>query len=76
MTKLLYGCGLRLSECTNIRVNNLNFDAMILTIHDGKDKKDRTLPLPEAILTDLKKPVNTGDHTCMAVMFKKLSNLL
>jgi len=58
MTKLLYGCGLRLSECTNIRVNNLNFDAMILTIHDGKGKKDRTLPLPEAILTDLKKQVN------------------
>ena len=57
MTKLLYGCELRLSECTNIRVNNLNFDAMILTIHDGKGKKDRTLPLPEAIFADLKKQV-------------------
>ncbi len=57
IVKLLYGCGLRLSECTNIRVNNLNFDAMILTIHDGKGKKDRTLPLPKVILSDLKKQV-------------------
>ncbi|MEN8212320.1 MAG: integron integrase [Thermodesulfobacteriota bacterium] len=58
MVKLLYGCGLRLSECTNIRIHNLNFDAMILTIHDGKGKKDRTLPLPAVILSDLKKQVN------------------
>ena len=53
IVKLLYGCGLRLSECMNIRMNNLNFDARILTIHDGKGKKDRTLPLPEAIMPDL-----------------------
>ena len=30
IAKLLYGCGLRLSECMNIRINNLNFDALIL----------------------------------------------
>ena len=58
IAKLLYGCGLRLSECTNIRVNNLNFDAMILTIHNGKGKKDRTLPLPKALLFDLKKQID------------------
>ena len=40
--KLLYGCGLRLSECLNLRVGCLNFDAGILTVHDGKGKKDRT----------------------------------
>ncbi len=53
IVKLLYGCGLRLSECMNIRMNNLNFDAHILTIHDGKGKKDRSLPLPETIMSDL-----------------------
>jgi len=53
IVKLLYGCGLRLSECMNIRMNNLNFDARILTIPDGKGKKDRTVPLPETILTEL-----------------------
>jgi integron integrase len=53
MVKLLYGCGLRLSECLNIRVNNFNFDAGVLTVHDGKGKKDRTLPLPEKLRQEL-----------------------
>jgi integrase len=43
---MLYGCGLRLFECLNLRVNNFNFDEKILTVHDGKGKKDRTVPLP------------------------------
>jgi len=37
----------------NIRINNLNFDTGILTIHDGKGGKDRTLPLPETLISDL-----------------------
>ncbi|MCK4603396.1 MAG: tyrosine-type recombinase/integrase [Deltaproteobacteria bacterium] len=36
MAKLLYGCGLRISECINLRVHDFNFDAGILTVHDGK----------------------------------------
>ena len=59
IVKFLYGCGLRLSECMNIRINNLNFDALILTIHDGKGKKGRTLPLPETLLFDLEQQVDT-----------------
>jgi integron integrase len=50
---MLYGCGLRLSECMNIRINALNFDHGLLTVHDGKGKKDRTLPLPEVIVPNL-----------------------
>ena len=54
IVKLLYGCGLRLFECLNLRINNFNFDAGILTIHDGKGKKDRAVPLPEVLLPELK----------------------
>ena len=54
VVKLLYGCGLRLFECLNLRVGCFNFDAMILTVHDGKGKKDRTVPLPHLILPELK----------------------
>jgi integron integrase len=54
VVKLLYGCGLRLSECLNLRIHNFNFDHHVLTIHDGKGKKDRTVPLPESIREDLK----------------------
>ncbi len=53
VVKLLYGCGLRLSECLNLRINNFNFDAGILTIHDGKGKKDRTVPIPKVLYEEL-----------------------
>jgi len=55
VVKLLYGCGLRVSECVGLRVQNFNFDAGILTIHDGKGKKDRTVPIPETLADELKK---------------------
>lgn len=55
IAKLLYGCGLRLSECLGLRVSNFNFDAGILTIHDGKGQKDRTVPLPVSLVPELKK---------------------
>ena len=57
VVNLLYGCGLRLSECLKLRIHNFNFDHHVLTIHDGKGKKDRTLPLPEAIRDDLKNQI-------------------
>nr|WP_298438893.1 tyrosine-type recombinase/integrase [Geobacter sp.] len=50
---LLFGCGLRLFECLQLRVRDFNFDAGVLTVH-GKGKKDRTVPLPESILPELK----------------------
>ncbi len=53
IVKLLYGCGLRLFECLTLRVNNFNFDNCVVTVHDGKGKKDRTVPLPEKILPEL-----------------------
>ena len=55
IAKLLYGCGLRLFECLKLRVQDFNFDAGIVTIHDGKGKKDRTVPIPQSIVPDLKK---------------------
>jgi integron integrase len=54
IAKLLYGCGLRLFECMQLRINDVNFDTGILTVHDGKGKKDRTVPLPENIVPELK----------------------
>ncbi|MEW6220294.1 MAG: integron integrase [Thermodesulfobacteriota bacterium] len=53
VVKLLYGCGLRLFECLRLRVQDLNFDAGVLTVHDGKGQRDRTVPIPEAVRTGL-----------------------
>ena len=54
VVKLLYGCGLRLFECLKLRVQSFNFDFGVLTVHDGKGKKDRTVPLPQILMPDLK----------------------
>lgn len=54
VVKLLYGCGLRLFEGLKLRVQHFNFAAGILTLHDGKGKKDRTVPLPQSSLPELK----------------------
>lgn len=61
--KLLYGCGLRLFECMKLRVQDLNFEMGILTVHDGKGKKDRTVPLPDALIPALKKQIEIVRHT-------------
>lgn len=62
VVKMLYGCGLRLSECLNLRVNNFNFDAGIVTIHDGKGKKDRSLPIPDLLKEELYDQLNRISH--------------
>jgi integron integrase len=54
VVKLLYGCGLRLFECLKLRVQDLNFAMRVLTVHDGKGQKDRTVPLPQALVTELR----------------------
>ncbi len=51
---LLYGCGLRLAECVNLRIHCFNLDAMLLTVHDGKGQKDRTVPLPARALPEIR----------------------
>ncbi|HIJ80967.1 MAG TPA: integron integrase [Desulfuromonadales bacterium] len=56
VVKLLFGCGLRQFECLQLRVGDFNFDAGKLTIH-GKGKKDRTVPIPVAILPELQKQI-------------------
>ncbi len=70
VVKLLYGCGLRLSECLKLRIHNFNFDHHVLTIHDGKGKKDRTVPLPKFIREDL----NAQVHRVMALHDTDLKN--
>ena len=62
VAQLLYGSGLRLAECMNLRVHCFNFDEAILTIHDGKGKKDRTVPLPRSLMPALKEQMETVER--------------
>jgi integrase len=54
IAKLLYGCGLRLFECLNLRVHCFNFDAGMLTVHNGKGKKTGRCP-SQILLPELKR---------------------
>lgn len=57
MVMLMYGCGLRLFECVSVRVSSLNLEEGVLTVRDGKGKKDRTVPLPVVLMPQLVKQV-------------------
>ena len=46
MTKLLYGCGLRLMECVRLRVKDIDFEQNQVIIREGKGMKDRSTMLP------------------------------
>lgn len=59
IVQLLYGCGLRLSECLERRVQDFNFDTGILTVHDGKGGKDRGVPIPQTLVPELKDQLET-----------------
>jgi len=54
VTKLMYGCGLRMSEVQNLRIKDIDFGFDKVYIWDGKSLKDRTVPLPLKIKDELK----------------------
>lgn len=50
MARLLYGAGLRISECLALRVKDIEFERGELTIRDSKGGKDRVTVLPVALV--------------------------
>jgi integron integrase len=52
---LLYGAGLRLEECLELRVKDLDFDRRQITVRRGKGQKDRTTMLPAAVVDPLRR---------------------
>lgn len=54
MIALGYGCGLRVSEVTDLKVADLDIDELVVHIKDAKGKKDRISVLPEKLQNDLR----------------------
>lgn len=54
MASLLYGSGLRLTECLNLRVKDLDFEYLQITVRDGKGQKYRVTMMPSSTIEPLK----------------------
>ena len=54
LIKMLYSSGLRVSECVNLRIDDLNLDDRFGIVKAGKGKKDRNMILSESLAADLK----------------------
>jgi integron integrase len=88
MARLLYGAGLRLTECTNLRVKDVDFSANQILVRDGKGFKDRVTMLPESVREELLSWIGrlksfhqqelqrgTGNATLPYAMARKYPNL-
>ena len=53
IVQLLYGGGLRLTECLRLRVKDIDFGQKLVVVRDGKGQKDRTTTLPDSIVLSL-----------------------
>lgn len=49
MASLLYGCGLRVMECAELRVKDLHLDRGEIVVREGKGDKDRVTMLPKTL---------------------------
>lgn len=52
--RLIYSCGLRVGEAVKIEVGDIHTARHRLHIREAKGGKDRYVPLPSAVLTDLR----------------------
>lgn len=50
MAELMYRCGLRLNECVQLRLMNLDVANRRVCVHDGKGGKHRDVPLPDCLV--------------------------
>ncbi|MBT8139780.1 MAG: integron integrase [Gammaproteobacteria bacterium] len=58
MAKLMYGSGLRVSECLRLRVKDIDFDRREISVRDGKGSKDRLTVMPDSVVEQLHEQIN------------------
>ncbi|MEA1958136.1 MAG: integron integrase [Chloroflexota bacterium] len=49
MAMLTYGCGLRLNECLELRIKDIDLEQNVILVRSGKGNKDRLTVLPESL---------------------------
>jgi len=71
--RLLYGCGLRISEALHLRVQDVDSSRALLTIREAKLQKDRLVPVAPSLAARLHAYTNTvvGDRAADAFFFQR-----
>lgn len=54
LVKILYGCGLRITEGIRLRVHDIDFDHKSVTVRSGKGDKDRVTTFPASVIPSIK----------------------
>ncbi len=54
MASLMYGTGLRVTECLGLRIQDLDFGYGQIVVRNGKGGKDRFVPLPNSLKEPLR----------------------
>lgn len=54
MARLLYGSGMRVAECTRLRIKDVDLQRRTLTVRSGKGNKDRVTVLPDQLLSPVR----------------------
>ena len=61
--RLLYSTGLRVSECVNLKINELELESNMGWVRSGKGSKDRAFFLSDKLSQEIKKYLQTLDET-------------
>jgi integrase/recombinase XerD len=67
--RLLYGCGCRLGEVLKLRVRDLDLNQGIVTVRQGKFRKDRLIPLALSLVNRLCKYAARFDNRPLDEIF-------
>jgi site-specific recombinase XerD len=68
--RLLYSCGLRVSEALHLHVADVDLEVGVLTIHQSKFRRDRLVPLTPALTQRLRQYVDVvGSRPDEAIFF-------
>ncbi|MDY6856667.1 MAG: integron integrase [Thermodesulfobacteriota bacterium] len=59
---LIYGTGMRVSEALRLRVQDLAFDRNEITVHSGKGDKDRRVPFPVSLKSEIYQHLDGRRH--------------
>jgi len=75
MAMILYGAGLRVLECCNLRVKDLDFSQNQIVVRAGKGNKDRYAPFPSSLHQPMRKNLEAAHKQHLEDLKKGLGSV-